>query len=70
MYAAVAPPSAITEGVTVHKKEGGDDEITAPKGRVTSAHLEALQRARAKKDILTRQLSKEVNRKPAAKSMI
>lgn len=69
MYSAVAPPTSITEGVTVHKGEPKDEELTAPKGRVTSAHLAALQRARAKNVTLSKQLVKEANKKEPAKGI-
>ena len=59
MYSAVAPPSALNEGVTVHKDP--DDE---PKGRVSKEHLDRLRQARAKNQALTQQLAREANRKP------
>lgn len=59
MYAAVAPPSALNEGVTVHK----DPDSTA-KGRVTQSNLDRIRQARAKNQVLSQKLAKDVSKKP------
>jgi hypothetical protein len=62
MYSAVAPPSALNEGVTVHK----DPEAVA-KGRVSQVNLDRLRQARAKNQVLSQRLAKEANKKPRGK---
>jgi len=59
MYSAVAPPSALNEGVTVHKLP---EEV--PKGRVTKANFDKVLQARAKNQVVSQQLAKEANKRP------
>ena len=67
MYSAVAPPSALNEGVTVHSAPHEAEPV--PKGLVSKSHLDRLAQARAKNQVLSQQLAKEANKKPKGISL-